>query len=498
VITAAVELGRELESVAAQKPAQYADAALRFRGLDPTYVRSLFSGLREAVKAQRVFPWDHVVELAAWVLRQADPQASKRRSDDRDPGWSWTRKEIASLLTAGLQAGSAEIPAHLFDETWVVLERLSNDPEPTPEFEAQYGESNMDPATLSINTIRGEAMHGVILFTQWASRHWEEVAGGSSFRGLDDLPLVREVLTRHLDPGRDPSLAVRAVYGWRLVTLFNVDERWTRDHANDIFPIAIELKPFFDAAWEAFLAIARPHKRLYDLLQTQYETAVDRLGDADGDRRTSFSPDDPPQRVARHLAFLYWWNHLSLGNRGLLDRFYEHANEDTRAYVFEFMGRALHGSQGEVDATIIEQTRQLWEARLEVAQSAHGMHGFRKELSAFGWLFAAPQFDATWALEQLLTVLELAGRVDPDFLVLERLRVLSEDFPNLAVQALTLIAYRDDRPWMVVGHRDEITDILSNALTSGIPDAERIAIDLINGLAARREDRFQALLHTAE
>jgi hypothetical protein len=161
------------------------------------------------------------------------------------------------------------------------------------------------------------------------------------------------------------------------------------------------------------------------------------------------------------------------------------------------MGRALHDTREEVDATIIERTRQLWEARLEVAQSANSMQGLRKELSAFGWLFAAPHFDATWALEQLLTVLELAGRVDPDFLVLERLRALSADFPNLTVQALTLMVYRDDRPWMVVGHRDEIMDILSNALASGMPDAERISRDLINGLAARGEDRFQALLQNS-
>jgi excisionase family DNA binding protein len=153
------------------------------------------------------------------------------------------------------------------------------------------------------------------------------------------------------------------------------------------------------------------------------------------------------------------------------------------------MGRALHDAQEEVVATIIERTRQLWEARLEVAQSANAVQGLRKEMNTFGWLFAAPQFDAAWAIEQLLRVLELAGQVEPDFLVLERLRALSADFPNLTVQALTLITYRDDRPWMVAGHRDEIADILQNALTSGMPDAERIARDLINGLAARGEDQ---------
>jgi hypothetical protein len=56
----------------------------------------------------------------------------------------------------------------------------------------------MDPLTLSINTVRGEAMHAVIQYATWRKLAQEELDLGS-------LPDVARNLEAHLDPSRDRS-----------------------------------------------------------------------------------------------------------------------------------------------------------------------------------------------------------------------------------------------------------------------------------------------------
>ena len=50
-------LGRVLQEVVAEEPQRFAKEAERFKGLDPTYVRALISGLEKALKQQKNFEW---------------------------------------------------------------------------------------------------------------------------------------------------------------------------------------------------------------------------------------------------------------------------------------------------------------------------------------------------------------------------------------------------------------------------------------------------------
>ena len=61
--------------------------------------------------------------------------------------------------------------------------------------EQRYGGSNMDPATLSINTTRGETMHAVIRYALWVRRHLEKEPDAEErlAKKFDEMPEVREV-----------------------------------------------------------------------------------------------------------------------------------------------------------------------------------------------------------------------------------------------------------------------------------------------------------------
>lgn len=126
----------------------------------------------------------------------------KSRYTHLDPGWVWTRKTIASLLATGFESGPVEIPFDYRHVAWEVLKSITEDEEPTRDYEAQYGGSNMDPAALSINTTRGEAMHAVVRYALWVRRHLGNEPDGKERleRGLEEIPETREVLEAHLDP----------------------------------------------------------------------------------------------------------------------------------------------------------------------------------------------------------------------------------------------------------------------------------------------------------
>src|SRR6202034_1085191 len=78
---------------------------------------------------------------------------------------------IASLLEDSLR-NDAEGPAFTHRaEIRRILEFVCEHPDPTPEHEKQYGGNNMEPATLSINTVRGRAFHALFSYIFWCDRH---------------------------------------------------------------------------------------------------------------------------------------------------------------------------------------------------------------------------------------------------------------------------------------------------------------------------------------
>ena len=294
-------LGRELTALVVSEPERFATEANRFKGLDPTYICALVYGFRDAVRQKLVLAWRPILELCLWVVNQPR-EIPERKGEyaDLDPGWVWTRKAIANLLSSGFETNATEIPFDLRALVWQVLYPITTDPDPTPEHEAEYGGSNMDPATLSINTTRGEAMHAVIHYALWINRHVIANATGTkqSTGGFDDIPEVREVLEYHLNPNQDASLAIRSVYGRWFPSLVFLDETWAVKNKPVIFPSDERLRDMRNAAWESYIVFCPAYDNVFDILLEQYRHSVEKLGTSPKDKRY---PADPEERLAEHL-----------------------------------------------------------------------------------------------------------------------------------------------------------------------------------------------------
>jgi len=453
-------LGRELSSVVAGDPSRFAAEAPEFQELDPTYVRAVLSGLRDALKQNETFDWEPVLDLCDWVLSQPrEIPGRKVREMDADPDWGWTRGAIIDLLSEGFGDHPGSIPIVLREKVWAILKPLTSDPDPMPEREQS---ANMDPATLALNSVRGRAMHAVVRYAFWARRHLEkELEATEQLQGsFAGLPEVREVLEAHLNPAREPSLAVRAVFGQWFPWLVLLDPNWAHKHSEIIFPLNPQNQRLLEAAWNAYVVFAGAYNDVWDILRPQYEYAVEHIGDCCDDTLRFGNPDE---KLAEHLMVFYWSGKLDLDDP-LLVAFWLRASDDLRAHALSFMGHALARIEGDAPAETLNRLKQLWERRLAVARNEGSSSGFTKEMATFGWWFVSGKFDVDWAIQQLLASLELAKESNPDHMVLEQLAETAQTYPRESVQCLRIIVERDRKRWTLYGKRDSVRDILELGL----------------------------------
>jgi hypothetical protein len=295
-------LGAQLSALVAAEAERYSAESERFKGSDPTYVRGLLIALLVPVKEKRIIAWGPILSLCGWVMEQ--PRRIPGRKGgilDRDPDRGWTRNAIAKLLSEGFDHDS--IPFEQRARAWGVLERLTEDYMPTPEDDARYGE-NTDPASYSINTTRGEAMHAVVRYALWVRRRQEKEPDGKARagRGFDEMPEVRSVLERHLDPNYEPSIAIRAVYGQFFATLYFLDRNWAKANIARVFPRDDTLKRLGDVAWGAYVIFCQPYDKLFDALVGEYRRAIEAIGAPSQNWQHLGNPDS---RLAEHLMIEY-------------------------------------------------------------------------------------------------------------------------------------------------------------------------------------------------
>ncbi len=466
-------LNRILSEVIESSPEIFAEKSDLFKGLEPTYVRGLITGLRDAIAKKRNFPWPPVLDLCRWVIKlPREIPGMKRERLTGDPDWGWTRKSIARLLSTGFN--SDVLPFDLRTEAWEVVRSLTDDIDPRPEDES----NSIDPDTFSINTTRGEAMHGVVGYALWVHRNLEKLPDGKQLieRGFTEMPEVKETLDRHLNPEIDPSPAIRSVYGHWFPWLHLLDKDWALKNIPIIFPENKGLKRLRSAAWETYIVSCAPYDNVFDALQEEYERAVDDLSPIS---EYSSHLGDPQEHLAEHLMSFYWRGKITLDDpSGLLARFYINAPEKVIAHAMNFVGRSLYHEKL-IPQNIIERLKALWEHRL-CAEIPN-----RNEIAAFGWWFASRKFDDLCAINQFKRAIKIAKQVKPDHLVIERLVELSSILPSHAVECLRLMIEVDEKGWLIYSWRDKARIVIRTAIQSEDMNARQTARALVNWLGAR-------------
>lgn len=471
-------LASVLEGVIKDAPAAFASAAPKFADVDPTFVRALLRGLNEALKANHDFQWRPVLALIAAIGdRPGDSEHQAQASTDGDPGWSWSWQQALELILQGLASGADnKIDGDLFGMVAEITRSHVERADPSLTDEREDGR---EPESVALNSVRCTAIRTVIAL---AARKREGDASGKE--GLDSD--VAALLEACLDPEKEPSGAVRAIFGWNFGTLMFCDRAWAVAHVPTIFPI--EDERLWRAAWESFVMRHRAHDKLLEVLEPSYRRAVEEISPEKPEERLN----DPDEALVVHLVSYYVSGSIDFGDDSLLDRFYVKASIERRSQAISILGTSMEmlsplGEEGEA------RLRVLAERRLEAVESGADAD----ELAGFAWWFSSGEFDTDWSLDFLRKALQAGCHPHPDHVIAERLAALRGDNVVEQIEILRLMVEGGARDWFVLGSRETIEAILREGLASG-GEATSRARDLINVLVARGNLDFADLLGGGE
>jgi hypothetical protein len=440
----ASELGEAIRQDAARRSAE-ADA---FIGLPAVYVSAIFSGLWQAVRDGTVLDWDPVLRLSAWADGQAAAEVASAAGQDVAE-WRDTRLNTLRLLQAGFRQGAAEVPGSAQEPGWAIIEGAAADPDPLPEAEASAYADGRSPGELSLNHVRPQAIATAIAFALWARRSDPEF----------DLSAFHDLLDQRLDSENEPSGAVRWVYGESFAQLAYLDRGWAAAHTAAVFPENPAERHLWEAAWDAYLTYAPVIPGLWAILADQYQMAVDRLQpDATGRR-----PEARAFGLGRHLLTRYWVGDLTFdSHRQLLRRYYQNGPASVRIHLMRFLGRSI-SSANPLDVPVAGRLRELWESRVQAVRNGADA----AELTVFGEWFGAGKLGDDWELQQLITAMSLAGRIESEHEALPRLATLAAAHTNLCMTALEAWVRTSPHPWMLQQHEESIRAILKAGIASG-------------------------------
>lgn len=492
------QLGTALSRTVGQRVAEFSQDARTFIGAHQSWIRTLLWGLDSPAMQSAEIEWAPLLDLSAWVMEQ--PRGKEPRDDfgTSDVSWESARGGVADLLRAGLQNNQRPIPAELADQVWRLLELLSADPDPTVEYEEGLG---YEPATLSINTVRGKTMHGLVHYALWRRRQMNEDEGR---RGFDAMSEVRTLLNRHLDVQQEPSAGVRSVLAQYFPALVYLDASWAAEIAPILFPASDEQLAYWTAAWSVYSTFAHPFDQVFDILWPTYELAVQRMPwDELQESRTRggqmgwrYAEDN----VACHLTAFYWRGKLDLSAAGLLAQFMGRAGHEARSKALWFISNSMASHEGELPRDVQERLQAYWEWRMAAATASTNPEDF-KELSAFGGWFAYGKLDIQWLAKSLLDLLgdkRLADHLDHPGMVIERIAELAEADVVLAAKCFEAFVVADREGWRHSQSREEVLTILQTALSSEMPEAIQAAGHAIDVLAEHGDMTYRGLLQPDE
>lgn len=491
---------RVLAKVVGDEPQKFASECVSYLKLHPIYVRGFIEGFNEAVKAGQQFDWEPILELCVWVInkkRQFPPEVLKQNvGDDRDEtDWGWTRSRIANLMEEGFRRKeNAEISFKYRERVWAIIESLTNDPEPSVR-EKEETIQPFDAAMVSINTVRGRAMHAVMFYIMWVRRHLsKQLVEEESKIDFSAMPEVVSVLDDHLDVIKEPTLTIRSVYGRWFPWLTAWDESWARDHVADIFPEKTELQNFWDTAWGTYMVYNRPYDNVFPLIKHEYEKALTRLGEIEISLSGGQSPDE---NLAGHIMLLYGRGLITLEEGDLIDLFFQATSARLRGHALSFIGESLHGPDP-VPPEILERFKTLWDRRMKTAKSAAHPEEYIEELAAFGDWIASGRFPVDWAIENLLAVLILTGKVRTSEEMIHQLSVIAPQKTVEAIEALRLIVKSGLEPWDFYSLEEPGKNLLRKAIAGGNQEAKEAANDLVNVLVRMGHLAYRDLIKESD
>ncbi|HNR38249.1 MAG TPA: hypothetical protein PKN61_04380 [Acidobacteriota bacterium] len=444
--------------------------ANRDRIARPVYVAAMLKAMLEIIKEKNFDKLDQWLEFCAWVLSHPDTARVEGQPEPRDesrdhPDWGSSRRVVVDFIDACVSKDT-EVPVSARNTLARLLQEVCNQFDWRLDHNRPVLLNRDDPFTEAINNTRSRALESLIKFGFWILRHMPD----------DPVREVTDILSKRLAddaifPLTRPEYALLGMHFGNICTL---NRDWAIDRRGVLFPHG-NLAAWRDA-FGSYIRFNRPFKNIFEILQEDFEFAIDNLNILS---TAQVGGKDLVDRLGQHIFTYYLWEVYPLtGDESLLERFYNKTSDDRErwAQLFDYVGRSLRNSGRHLDRALTDRIIAFFDWRLEV--------GEKQELQEFTFWLEAECLDPEWRLRAYSKILDLRREKERGiFIEMKALNKLLPDHLALVVECFAKITDAMDQGTQIYISINEAKPILKAGLTAEDPqvreNAERARENLL-------------------
>lgn len=471
-------LGKNVEAAANHNPDRFIALLPKIANTKHLYLYSVIDAFYKNI--DQLTPMQ--IGKAAKAITDVLGTESKEGEEPRRDYYKWARASAARFSEKAFDKSEDKKRERItIKEADAVLDLallMCRDNDPTVEYEKSE-EGNLDPASLSLNTIRGEAMHSIIHAMVWANRN----KASEKFKDK-----IFAELTRSL---KDPTQTIRTVYGMHYSPIWGSRKEWAEANKDAIFSD----DKLGQSAIDAYTTYSSVAPDALDILGDVFRRQLPRLTVEPPDEKKRGIGREGLKRLVQHLCLHYWYGALDLSDGSMMKELLDTAHPKYLAEAINFIGFRLYKSEKKsVDITdeALVRLKELWGYVVVLVKKDDSK---KEALEDFGTWFASGKFEDDWSLDQLLEALKIAGSVDLDFAVLERLEKLVASHPAKAVGVVNAMvdgATRDR--WAIGSWRDNAVAILTTAGQSDDDAIKQSVRNLANKLVRKGYEEYRNVI----
>lgn len=430
--------------------------------LNTEYYGYLFRGIRLASDNKNAaINWEYVLESGKAFIEATNTTESE--GDERRAQF-----ELINAVESGINNDHIEVKnSKIADNILAIFSPLCSHVEPSVEDEVNRDkDSSFDLVTLSINTMRSEALSGLIALLKNVARnnHGQNKNGKPLTKGQSDN--VYKLLKNRLDFKAEPTQAVRTVHARELPFLAHDNKEWVEQNLDKIFPRNSDQERYFINAVEAFLIFTKPFPEVFPLVSPYVIEYMKRVQQG----QIKNSNDSVINHLVGQTLLLYIDGFVNLDDPIMQELF--NMPDSYLEEAMDFFGRGIKNVPEERQELILKKAKDYWQKRLDSGEAK------KAEYSKFGWWLRASTTD-DWIKEHFLKALHETDRMDELYFVADEVAELANTNETIAANFLFEIVdtqHRDNLIHML--HTPELRDTLQSLLTSKDTDikdkAERV------------------------
>lgn len=411
-------LAKIFEKCVVTNPKRFTENLQPFLDIQNFYLHRMLYGFIEGWRNKQEFDWAALLEFICQILLSERFWAEQHITDCNYRQWALL--VIADLIKSGTVDDERAFDPQLFPLAEQILFVLIEKVEPTPSTLEKF--LNVVP-----NSTRGKVFSAMINYALRFA-HLNNLE-----RGVRWPKIIRDDFTKRLDRSFEPSFEFSFTLGKYLSNLLYLDEEWTINNLQHIFPKQDELH--WQAAFSGYLLCYSIYNTLYSLFKEDghYQKAL----------TSDFVNDKVIEALVDHvcIGWIQDWEALD-DDKSLINQLIKSGNPNLLSALVHFFleehERLSHSVESEkviaynqVKAKVIP----AWRSLFQVLSQHSSEETYQKVLSLLlGWLELVDEIDSevmVWVEESIKHIGKCAGYGYTLDRVINALRKHAQNTPEL-------------------------------------------------------------------